>query len=230
MRSSNASVPLRKPPSARDQQIYAEVVLHQRPQPEVAREFGVSQPRVTQIVARVRAWVEAAPAREAESAAVEAALAGMTPEAELPPREESAVAQAQRLHLARERTRAQLEAVYAESLAAWRQSQEETQEHQVRSGKRGEVQVSIRKSQTGRTAHLNQAMHSAIQIARLDGVAFARDYTATRKPEPPASASAPANSDLDAVLATFTREELEALLAQAPQFSQGEGAANVPIS
>lgn len=47
----------RRVPSERNRHVYAEVVLRQRPQPEVAKEFGITQQRVSQIVEQFQAWL-----------------------------------------------------------------------------------------------------------------------------------------------------------------------------
>jgi hypothetical protein len=46
-----------KPPQLRDRQIFEAVAVKQRSQTEVAREHGISQPRVAQILVEVGAWV-----------------------------------------------------------------------------------------------------------------------------------------------------------------------------
>ena len=46
-----------KPPQHRDRLIFEAVAVKQRSQTEVAREHGISQPRVAQIVVEVGRWV-----------------------------------------------------------------------------------------------------------------------------------------------------------------------------
>jgi len=54
----------RRPPSERDQFIYAQVKVRCRPQKVLAGEIGVSQSRVSQIVRRVEHWFGDCPAEE----------------------------------------------------------------------------------------------------------------------------------------------------------------------
>lgn len=74
-----------QPPSARDRQIFEAVVVQQRGQCEVAAEQGISQPRISQIVAAVGAWLNRAlpRGRQNEDAAGEMAVASYVVEAQL---------------------------------------------------------------------------------------------------------------------------------------------------
>ena len=65
-----------QPPSARDRLIFEAVVVQRRGQCEVAAEQGISQPRVSQIVAEVGAWLDRAlpRARQNESPTGEIAV------------------------------------------------------------------------------------------------------------------------------------------------------------
>ena len=66
-----------QPPSARDRLIFEAVVVKGRGQCEVAAEQGVSQPRVSQIVAEVGVWLDRAlpQARQSEDASGELEVA-----------------------------------------------------------------------------------------------------------------------------------------------------------
>ncbi|MFN0018529.1 MAG: hypothetical protein ACKVP0_09735 [Pirellulaceae bacterium] len=74
-----------QPPSARDRLIFEAVVVKGRGQAEVAAEQGISQPRVSQIVAEVREWLSRAlpRSRQHERPAGEVAIAAYVAEAQI---------------------------------------------------------------------------------------------------------------------------------------------------
>lgn len=74
-----------QPPSARDRLIFEAVVVKGRGQGEVASEQGISQPRVSQIVAEVGEWLDRAlpRARQQESSAGELAVGQYVAEAQI---------------------------------------------------------------------------------------------------------------------------------------------------
>jgi hypothetical protein len=76
LQNLNEQVRELQPPSARDRLIFEAVVVKGRGQGEVAAEHGVSQPRVSQIVAEVGAWLDRAlpQARQNKSTSEEMAV------------------------------------------------------------------------------------------------------------------------------------------------------------
>lgn len=166
--SPNLSLPRKQPPSDRDRDIYIAVRLDKRPQEEVARQFGISQPRVHQIVREVRAWIdetlagtgfEETPALEADAATDESSSHSLM---DMDRRE--------RLALAERLVYERLEHVYAQSLEAWRKSLQDAEVRKSRHNGDKALVEHITKSQSGKAAFLNQAMRAALAIARLMGV------------------------------------------------------------
>lgn len=228
------SLPRKSLPSERDRDIYLAVRIDKKPQNQVAHEFGISQPRVNQIVREVRAWIDETLAGTGfeETASTEESACDAEPAAaatvELDRRERLAIAEC--------RVYERLEYVYGQALAAWRKS---LQDAEVCKSRLGGAEERIVKTQSGKVALLNQAMRAALAIARLQGVdtsgrearkeaqaeGAARTMAgsaaqppltpatqAAATPEPPlgaASAQTPYKSEIPAENATFS--ELEEL-------------------
>ena len=85
LQNLNEQVRELQPPSARDRLIFEAVVVRGRGQCEVAAEQGISQPRVSQIVAEVGEWLNRAlpQGRQCESPAGEMAVAAYVVEAQI---------------------------------------------------------------------------------------------------------------------------------------------------
>jgi hypothetical protein len=85
LQNLNEQVRELQPPSARDRLIFEAVVVKGRGQAEVAAEQGISQPRVSQIVAEVGEWLSRAlpQGRKNESPAGEMAVAAYVVEAQI---------------------------------------------------------------------------------------------------------------------------------------------------
>src|SRR5882757_5163816 len=58
MMAARKTKPRKWAPSARDQEVYLRVERDGRTQRQAAQEFGVSQPRVFKIVAKVEDWLQ----------------------------------------------------------------------------------------------------------------------------------------------------------------------------
>ena len=127
------SLPRKQNPSKRDMEIYAAVALGRSTQQAAAARFGITQPRVSQIVYRVAAWI-------AETTPDSATLAHLPqharlrllnepppfplcPDAEQGAGEESPTPLA-RLRQAEANAKARLEFVFEQSLLAWQLSKE----------------------------------------------------------------------------------------------------------
>lgn len=157
-------LPRKQPPSKRDREIYRAVVCEVRRQQEVAQEFGVSQPRVAQIVKQVASWVEQAAPRPLPAAeGADAASAQATDEpAPRTPEEQ--------LRLAEYVVGERLEFVYGQSIHAWRKSQADLEARRTRLvGEERLVELTT-KTQSGKVGFLNQAMRAALALGRLQGV------------------------------------------------------------
>ena len=85
LQNLNEQVRELQPPSVRDRLIFEQVVVKGRGQCEVAAEHGISQPRVSQIVAQVGEWLSRAlpQGRQHESPAGELAVAAYVVEAQI---------------------------------------------------------------------------------------------------------------------------------------------------
>jgi hypothetical protein len=151
--------------------------------------------------------------RRAEATAIERALRGGEESAAAEPGEpESPLARAKRLNDAQAQSREQLEAVYTESLEAWRESQQVSEETRTRETNRGPVRTVIRKTQTGRSSHLRLAMRAAIYLGRLHGVGFAKEYAPASPTPAPAAAIPEAELAAEAWLAALPPEESQKML------------------
>ena len=204
------------PPEARDREVFEAVVGRGRPQDEVARQFGVSQPRVSQIVAHVKAWLAAATDEEA---------------GELPPE--------QQLRYGQRIVRMRLDGLLSITMDSFRESKGLVPGHKKRDGESGRVVEDTLTASFGDVKYLTHYRHVALAIARLDGVNVAPRQPADRPASPsqesarlaspacqvdsaPASpAPAPATVNEPELLAQDLSAALQEILARAPAAPTG---------
>ena len=132
------------PPDERDQEIFRRVRGGRESQAAVAKEYGLSQPRVSQIVEQVLAWlVEATPAETGE----------------LPPEK--------RLRLGSYLVRMRLECLLDMTMQSWRNSQGNLTTTKSRDDGATDR---VTKPSFGDVKYLTAFRHVALALARLDGV------------------------------------------------------------
>ena len=187
----------RRIPSERNRRVYVEVMLAERPQPEVAREFGITQQRVSQIVEQFQLWL-------AEN---------------LPPGAEGMSAE-QQLRLAANTAYLRQEHLYANAMRKLDESCEDKHSLRIRYSARGEElwRETLRENQAGKSGYLGVALNAATRQVKLvqmaagllgpamdvdwhqgDSVARQRDRFRCERSErivsPAAGADQPAGSD-----------------------------------
>ncbi|HUE72716.1 MAG TPA: hypothetical protein VMP01_17655, partial [Pirellulaceae bacterium] len=150
---------LRGIPTARDREIFRQVVLCRRTKTDVARQFQLSQPRISQICGDVQRWMKKHTPRQTEE-----------------------LTQPQWLNLAENMCRERLETQYAlamEALEASRQPRQWAGWDQE--GNR--VEKLPESPPRPQSALMNIAMKATIELARLDGVWGSGDAWAGRNRE-----------------------------------------------
>jgi hypothetical protein len=178
-------------PSARDREIFRQVVVCRRTKTDVAREHRLSQPRVTQICDDVKKWMKEHTEAQAEE-----------------------MNEPQRLNLAENLCRQRLETQYALAMEAFEASREPRQW----SGWDEEgnpIEPPRQWSQRPQSGFLNTAIKATIELARLDGVWGSGDAWAGRNREKLAEFQEPRNARWDAQTA-----QNEAILADMRAFNQ----------
>ena len=150
--TSDPRSPISRPcrvPSLRNREIFREAVIGGRSKTEVAKDFGVSQPRVSEICEQVRAWMIEHTAAEAE---------GLT--------------ESQRLNLAEHECRMRRGCQCGEAIRAFHQACEGQRIEKEKRNKHGELvsTETVVKSGTPRSGLLNIALRAIIETARLDGI------------------------------------------------------------
>jgi hypothetical protein len=136
----------RRIPSERNRRVYVEVVLAERPQPEVAKEFGITQQRVSQIVEQFQLWL-------AEN---------------LPPGAEGMSAE-QQLRLAANTAYLQQEHLLASAMRKFDQSCEDKHSLRIRYSAKGDElwREKLRENQTGKSGYLGVALNVTVRKWKL---------------------------------------------------------------
>jgi predicted transcriptional regulator len=136
----------RKVPRQRDLKIYEYVVFQQMSQYDVAELFGISQPRVCQIVEEVRTWKSTVPGQ----------IPGMTDE--------------QQVNLATHETRRWLEVIRDKAMKHLDASEKDLHFQKIVTEKQEEVQrVDNIKPQSPKSGFLNIALKAVIKSGELGG-------------------------------------------------------------
>ena len=139
--------PRRRPiPSERNRRVYAEVVLAERPQPEVAKEFGISQQRVSQIIDQLQAWLAQTLPEGSEE---------LTPE--------------QQLSLAANTAYLRCQHVYTDALRKLDLSCEDKHSLRIRYAANGEElwRETLRENQSGKSGYLGAALNGVSRQYKL---------------------------------------------------------------
>ena len=136
-------------PSARDRALFLYVVAGKHCQSVLARHFGVTQGRVSQIAARVRTWLQSA-----------------TPE------QDRSLPEADQLRQAVFVVRQKMNFLLADAWHAWRASIGDRVTVKTRHLLRGDVIETTTKRHFGDTTYLAQCRDVSIALAKLDGVEF----------------------------------------------------------
>lgn len=150
-------LPRKKPPTARDREIYELAVEERVSQADLAERFGLSQGRIAQIVQKVEDWVHTM-------------LGQASPPVAEATEEDPEWTPGQRLRVAEQIAYERVEYVYGQAMEAWRESRQDSSEVRTRLKGISTIEERITKSQTGKPALLNQAMRAALASARLLGV------------------------------------------------------------
>ena len=171
-------------PSARDREIFRQVVVCRRTKTDVARQYALSQPRVTQICDDVKEWMKEHTETHAEE-----------------------MTQPQRLNLAENLCRQRLETQYALAMEAFEASREPRQ--RLGWDEEGNpIEPPRQWSQRPQGGFLNTAIKATIELARLDGIWGSGDAWAGRNRQKLAEYQEPRNARWDAQTA-----QNEAILA-----------------
>lgn len=150
---------LRGIPSARDREIFQQVVLCRRTKTDVARQFQLSQPRISQICGEVQQWMK-----------------------EHTPRQTEELTQPQWLNLAENMCRERLETQYALAMEALEASRQPRQ-WAGWDGEGNRVEKLPDSPPRPQSALMNIAMKATIELARLDGIWGSGDAWAGRNRE-----------------------------------------------
>jgi hypothetical protein len=139
----------RRIPSFRNREVFEEVVVKERSKTEVGAQFGLSQPRVSQIVEQVQDWLRQVIGLEGENWPAE-----------------------QRLRYARNVTQMRLEAKLGEVTAAWDLSKQDKVVRRDSFSATGELRgwTLTTSNQCGKSGHIGQALNLVLALARLAGV------------------------------------------------------------
>lgn len=135
------------PPIPRDREIFEEAVVQRRSQREIAQERGISQPRVTKIVAEVGAWL---------CRVLPASLAGEEPRG--------------KMALATWLAKSRLEFLLGKAMQKFEESCRDKVTHKTRKGQELPWEETITTTQTGKVGLINSALRAALASARLSGV------------------------------------------------------------
>ncbi len=150
---------LRGIPSARDREIFRQVVICRRTKTDVARQFQLSQPRITQICGEVQRWMKEHTRTHTEE-----------------------LTQPQQLNLAENLCRERLEAQYALAMEAFEASRQPRQ-WAGWDAEGNRVEKLPESPPRPQCALLNTAIKATIELARLDGVWGSGDAWAGRNRE-----------------------------------------------
>jgi hypothetical protein len=136
----------RRVPSERNRRVYVEVVLAERPQPEVAKEFGITQQRVSQIIEQFQGWL-------AEN---------------LPPGAEGMAAE-QQLRLAANTAYLRQEHLYANAMRKFDQSSQDKHSLRIRYSAKGEElwRETLRENQFGKSGYLGVCLNATTRQVKL---------------------------------------------------------------
>jgi hypothetical protein len=150
---------LRGVPSVRDREIFRQVVICRRTKTDVARQFQLSQPRITQICCEVKQWMQ-----------------------EHTPRQTEEMEPPQWLNLAENLCRERLETQYALAMEAFEASRQPRQ-WGGRDQEGNRIEKLPDSKQRPQCALLNTALKATIELARLDGIWGSGDAWAGRNRE-----------------------------------------------
>ncbi|HUE74723.1 MAG TPA: hypothetical protein VMP01_27895, partial [Pirellulaceae bacterium] len=136
----------RRIPSERNRRVYVEVVLAERPQPEVAKEFGVTQQRVSQIIEQFQAWL-----------------------AENLPQGAEAMSAEEQLRLAANTAYLRQEHLLASAMRKFDQSCEDKHSLRIRYSAKGDElwREKLRENQTGKSGYLGVALNATVRKWKL---------------------------------------------------------------
>jgi hypothetical protein len=161
-------------PPARNREIFRQVKVCQRTKTDVARQFDLSQPRVTQICDEVTEWMK----EHTQSHTDE-------------------MSEPQRLNLAENLCRQRLETQYALAMEAF----EASRQPRERDGWEDQgipIEDPPRFSQRPQASFLNTALKATLELARLDGIWGQGDAWAGRNRQKLAEYQEPRNARWDA--------------------------------
>ena len=139
----------RRIPSKRNREVFTQVLVRERSRTEVGKEFGLTQPRVTQIIEQVQGWLTQVLGPDGKN---------WTPE--------------QRLRYAENVTAMKLDFQYEEAIAAWHKSLADRVQHKERHREDGTLlwTEKITTTQCGKSSHLGLALRLTLAQAKLAGV------------------------------------------------------------
>ena len=139
----------RRIPSFRNREVFAEVVVKGRFKTEIAAQFGLSQPRISQIVEQVRDWLRQVVGSEGENWPAE-----------------------HQVQYAKTVTEMRLSHQLREALGAWEQSKQKKVVLRESLSASGELPGSYRTTsdQSPKSSHIHQALQLTLAIARVVGV------------------------------------------------------------
>ena len=135
------------PPIPRDREIFEEAVVQRQSHREIAQQHGISQPRVTKIVAEVGAWL---------CRVLPASLAGEEPRG--------------KLALAAWLAKSRLEFLHGKAMQKFDESCRDKVTHKTRKGQEVPWEETITTTQTGKVGLINSALRATLASARLSGV------------------------------------------------------------
>ena len=197
-------------PPARDREIFRQVKVCQRTKTDVARQFDLSQPRVTQICDEVTEWMKEHTQSHTDD-----------------------MSEPQRLNLAENLCRQRLETQYALAMEAF----EASRQPRERDGWEDQgipIEDPPRFSQRPQASFLNTAIKATVELARLDGIWGQGDAWAGRNREKLDEFQAPRNARWDAQTAKneafvagihAANEQILAAASRAPVGTAGPAAA-----
>lgn len=145
-----ANPPIRRRiPSFRNRQVFEEVVVKDRSKTDVAAQFGLTQPRVSQIVEQVEDWLRQV----------------VSPDGNDWPADE-------RLRYAQNVTQLRLDSQLKETMAGWELSIKDKVVRRDSYSPTGELRgwTLTTTNQCGKSSHINQALNLSLALARLAGV------------------------------------------------------------